>query len=183
MKIDISKKNIFPAINGYNLTTCDIYSEFISTEMRPSVQVSLYQYLHFNHQISLKKHIHLKKRILNLSEDGYVFLSRIYRRRIKRYHDIDVLFYLIHPYDNYLGIQKELSRVCSTNGLKTGLLGLFHKIYAMRIRGFDRLFPLGMLTVSPDIQRIISEQCRHLYLKLLESNEEFFQSSNAIIAG
>jgi hypothetical protein len=178
MKADSSTINIFPEINGYNRTTCDIYSELISTEMRPSVQVSLYQYLHFAHHFFPKKHLHLKKRILNLSEDGYVLLSRIYRRRIKRYPDIDVLFNLINPYDNHLGIQKELSRVCSTNGLKTGLLGLFHKIYVKSIRGFDRLFPLGMLPVSPDIQRIISEQCRHLYPKLVKSNEEFLESSD-----
>lgn len=177
MKADISTKNFFPEINDYNRTTCDIYTEFMSTEMRTSVQVSLYQYLHFAHHFPPKKYLHLKKRFLNLSEDGYVFLSRIFKRRIKRYPDIDVLFNLINPYDNHLGIQKELSRICLSIELKTGLLGWFHKIYTMSIRGFDRLFPLGMLPVSPKIKKIISEQCRHLYLKMLESNEEFHQLS------
>jgi len=178
MKANRSIKNIFPEITAYNRTTCDLYSEFISPEMPPSVQVSFYQYLHFHHHFFTKRHHHLRSRILNLSQDGYIFLSRIYSRRIKRYPKMDVLFNLINPYDNQLGIQNELSRVCSTNGLKTGLLGLFHKIYTKNVLGFDRCFPMGMLPVSPHIQASILEQCRNLYINLIESDEKAFLSSD-----
>ena len=155
-----------------------MYFELTSKVMRPSVQVSLYQYLHFTRQFLMKPQWHLRKRMINLSEEGYAFLSRIYSRRIKRYPKMDVLFNLINPYDNQLGIQKELSRVCSSNNFKTGLLGLFHKICIKKIRGFDRCFPLGMLSVSPDIQTSVLEQCGHLYTRMLESDEVLFQSSD-----
>ena len=147
----------------------------MSSEIRPSVQASLYQYLHSNNHFTPHISWALKRKISRFPEDAYIFLSRIHGHRLKHYPKFDVLFNLIDLYENQLGIQKELAKICSINGLKTGLLGLFHKIYFKNIRGFDRLLPLGMLPVSSNVKKSVLDQCGHLYMKMLESDESHFQ--------
>lgn len=152
--------------------------------MRPSVQASLYNYLHSVNHCTPQIPLPLKRRISHFSENAYIFLSQVHGHRLNHYPKFDVLFNFIDPYENQLGIQKELARTCSINGLKTGLLGLFHKIYFKNISGFDRLLPLGMLPVSSDTKKSVLDQCNHICLKLLESNEEGLKLSdihNAII--
>ncbi|MFC1815081.1 hypothetical protein ACFL0M_03880 [Thermodesulfobacteriota bacterium] len=147
--------------------------------MRPSVQASLYQFLHSDSHLKLQVSWAIKSKIINFLENSYVFLSQTQSRFQKRYPQLDVLFTLTGTYDHQLGIQEELAKICSTNGFKSGLIGLFHRAFLRNIHGFDSVLPLGMLPVSLDVKKSISDQCRHLYLKLQESDKSNLQFHDA----
>lgn len=165
-------------------TTCELYHAVNPLELRPSVQSSLYYYLHHvwlgrtefgkGKRVNNKSKFHLKEKLKssarNLRNSANIFFDNYQLKyQLRNCGQCDVIFNYFISSPHGLGIQKLLADQCHVQGLKTGIVGFSNNILAMELLEFDRVLPLrqrnkvSQFNLSSKICQEIIEQCSYIY--------------------
>ncbi|GAB4236115.1 MAG: hypothetical protein Kow00121_63490 [Elainellaceae cyanobacterium] len=149
-------------------TTCEIYHATQPLGLLPSVQSSLYHYLHLTHRVEQELENsktfteQLKNKIRPLTKAHQQFS---YKAQIKSYEKCDIVFSFFTNKANGIGIQSKLAEQCHQDGFKTGIINNGHPL---PIPGFTANFPLPKIFVFSGSsvplrkRREIAEQCKYV---------------------
>jgi len=161
-------------LNGRSKTTCELYHEILVSDLRPSVQTSLYHCLHMPQgeasEALYKDHRTIAKNILKKIN---IIPDRWYQSRLKYRNKCDVIFSYINDSSNYLGIQQRLAEKCTSLGLRTGII---HQGNLNRPLLFPEIILSEECFLPIKLQRKIVDQCRYLYSHFRRSNITGLQS-------
>lgn len=149
--------------NERNKTTCEIYHEIPILELLPSVQSSLFRYLHLglnNHPLN-----QTKTQLINIAKSVYSN-ANLYIQSHKK-NKLDILFRFYDINNNYLGIQNRLVKNIHAKGLKTGIIS--NKI--LSLNEFDEVLYLPLsFTISSVRRKKIINQCKYISSYLEKHN-------------
>ena len=169
-------------------TTCELYHEVNPLELLPSVQSSLYYYLHhIRNGFENPRSRSLKRLIASLPEKTYTLTKNssaylLYKYQLKRnFKECDVIFNYFLSSPHALGIQKKLAEKCQEQGLVTGLVGQKSKnrpcnISSLKQEKFRQVISvpdnLGIFSskISSKIHREVIDQCKYICSSLEKFN-------------
>ena len=97
-------------------TTCEIYHKLVGKDLIPSVSSSLYSFLHMGIRHDLNINFYFQRQIFNY------FLSSLSLGKDNTKQISDVVFLYETSSINYLGIQSQISKICSEKNIKTEIL-------------------------------------------------------------
>lgn len=162
-------------VNTYSLserpkTTCELYHAAITLELLPSVQSSVYTYLHFPPNKAgqnLFKNSN-QKRLKELIKNIYASLELTYKYKLAPNEKCDIIFNFISHQINYLGIQKILAKQCLSQGLSTGII---HGGEIENSANFNENYSSSLkFSISPSKKKEIVEQCKYMIARLNNFN-------------
>ena len=170
--------NLFMKSNEFQAkSTCELYHAVHPLELRPSVQSSLYYYLHHvwmgRTKFGAKKRIN-KKSKFNLKDKIKGSVKNLANNFFNHYQfknrdRCDVIFNYFIASPHGLGIQKLLAEQCQVQGLRTGIVGFQPNFSGMELSEFNSVLPLRLSNKIPEFnlssktcQEII-EQCSYIY--------------------
>ncbi len=154
-------------------TSCELYHAVYPLELLPSVQSSLYYYLHhIRNRFANTRSRSLKRQIVDLVKNSSAHLS--YKYQLKRnFNRCDVIFNFFTPSLHALGIQKKLAEKCQEQDLRTGIVvqkskNRLRDISRLKLEEFEQVislpenFEISASNMSSKIHREIIEQCKHI---------------------
>jgi hypothetical protein len=150
-------------------TTCEIYHAVPILELLPSIQSSLYYYLHFNYVRYFGDKIYdvrvcsknQKNKLKDLVKEIYYSIG------LKNNDKCDVIFCFLN--DGYLPLQRKLAKECQSQGLRTGIVRNNRSTFP-NFPEFTETFSLPNIfspqessTIPLKTEKLIIEQCKYVY--------------------
>jgi hypothetical protein len=152
-------------------TTCELYYKVFDPELRSSVQVALYYYLHSNSfYYPLTKRVVIQDTFENIVNSSNLFYNFYFKNSKK----CDVIFSFFNINSNFLGIQRQLAKQCLSKGLKTGIVCAEKFFEDVQCSDFIDYFPLSLShLVSSKVKKEVIEQCRKIDRDLEKITSDF----------